>query len=201
MAYQPVPGVAKVSMEYTYQAAPTINTFHYEFAGVIDATELETLANIHATWDLNYNALRRSIISVLDRVVCTDLSTATGAVFELALTPPQAGANAAEAMPAQVAACTTLITAKRGRSYRGRIYWGSTTETVISASHLATGLVEDYDEAYEQLHGDCIAASWIPVVVSRYENNVLRPIGLATPIIGWRTSNVVRTQRRRLPDV
>lgn len=186
-------------MEYLSGLQTIVNTYHYEYAGVIDLTALEALANVYEAWENSHNKAKRWSGATWKRVVVTDLSTISSPGFELSPATPVAGTQAAEPIANSVAVVTTLRTAKRGRSYRGRIYWGMLTELTVTGDGVNATEAAEYDSNLSSLYGAASAESFNAVVVSRTVGGVLRPIGEPNAITGTATSTIVASQRRRLP--
>jgi hypothetical protein len=102
-----------------------------------------------------------------------------------------AGAEAAEALPSEVALCMTLRTALRGRSHRGRIYLGGFTEAlnttggIVAAADL-TGITLQM----EGFRADLSTVSWQWVVASYL-------LSTSSPVISITSNNKWDVQRGR----
>lgn len=114
-------------------------------------------------------------------------------VAEYALPAPVTG-SADASSPPQVAAVTSLLTGRPGRSYRGRMYWphlyGALTDGQLGptdAQNLATQMATFLGDAGEAAGTDF---AMVPVVYS----TVLGTVSFVTTV---RVDTVLDTQRRR----
>ncbi len=101
------------------------------------------------------------------------------------------GTSAAEALPAGAAIVFTLRTAKRGRSYRGRCYWGGMSETVSAAgaqpaAAVITGFVAQWNGLIAALVG-----TGVSLVVASYRHSTADDVTTVTSFGIW------DSQRRR----
>jgi hypothetical protein len=104
------------------------------------------------------------------------------------------GANAgSQPLPAQVALVTTLRTAKRGRSFRGRIYAFGFTEATNQADGTAEAIVaQNLSDRWDALNADLQAnATPSEIVVAS------RKLASVEPVIVFDTNRAWDTQRRR----
>lgn len=112
---------------------------------------------------------------------------------------PTAGTSGGERVPRNAAAVLTLRTNKRGRSFRGRMYYGGFTESEIDGGPIS----DDMKVALLNFAG-CVliesgAIGWIFSVRSGVQNKQKLGTAVLTPItLAEVRSNIVGTQRRRL---
>lgn len=110
---------------------------------------------------------------------------------------PQAGLQAGDVLPRQVAGITTFRTAKAGRAFRGRIYYPFMPEPQNQAGGIP-------DPTFVELL-DAVANEWddVQTVVGIGGTATLNPViyhrstGMTDDIIGRQTRFVWATQRRR----
>jgi hypothetical protein len=99
-------------------------------------------------------------------------------------------------LPLQSALVYTLVTARPGRSYRGRMYWPVLTQAIPADGKLPTTSITlaaralSFVQMLETLSQEAPLATMAPVVVSKAQNVV-------TEVTAVRVGNVVDTQRRR----
>lgn len=102
-------------------------------------------------------------------------------------------------MPLNVARVVSLRTAKRGRSYRGRVYLSGTPDTVIEtmntidATH-AANLVSGFNALATLLDGH----GFDVVVASKQHNGVETNPAEVNEVIAFAVDVLVDSQRRRL---
>jgi len=198
MAFQPVPNVALCRVEGVVDSQLTINTLHFEISGGgINAVNLGDLATAVDTWasgqlapllsdDWTYNATQAFDLTTFDGVV-SGSSTVT------------IGGTSGEANPNNVAACVSLRTAQRGRSFRGRNFVPAIPGSVVTLNTLDAGWVSNLLTAYNALVGaGTFIAGWQFGIVSRKTGGVLRTNGLFIPVTyATMVNNKVRSMRSR----
>lgn len=143
----------------------------------------------------------------ITQVQVVDVVPGTGATYSTTPTPTIAGDDAAASdyLPQQCALVTTLYTALKGRSYRGRVYhvgyrearqasgvWDATAKNPLDT--WCTNMLARYGSA-----GTSTDYQW--VVISRYLDHVKRATPVGTVINSFATRTTVYTQRRRVTGV
>lgn len=106
-----------------------------------------------------------------------------------------AGVNAGAVLPGSVAYAITLRTGQRGRSFRGRCYWGPFTTNFVAATGrtsntFATAVATQWNNFLTNLTG-----SGVSLVVASYS------LALATDVASCSTDTRLDSQRRRLGRV
>jgi hypothetical protein len=107
-----------------------------------------------------------------------------------------------DASPVQFGPLISWRTAYRGRSYRGRTFWGPIAKDDMEETFVTNALNADLDDwafAMLTMMGGGFASETSPLfsVVSRQHDLVPEPIGRAAPIIGYKPIRLMATQRRR----
>lgn len=198
MPFIPVPDVAQVRLEGVVDGQITINDLYFQISGGgINAAGLANLAtNIADWWSLNIIGLLSQDWSST-RVSAIDLTTATGPTGESAHV--EAGGEASEAAPNNVAMCVSFRTAQRGRSGRGRNYVPGIPNSKITLNTLDSGFVTLIVAGYQAMVGaGTFLPGWQWGVVSRFSGGLPRSSGLFIPIVSATvTSNTVRSMRSR----
>ncbi len=198
MPFQPAPNIAQVQIVGSVDGCVTINNLFFEISGGgITDVNLLGLALTVSNWAGSQLAPSLSEDWSLQRVIATDLTTATGPRVEVPNILP--GGVAGEAAPNNVAACVSFRTAARGRSYRGRNYVPGIPNSVITLNAMGPTFIADLTSAYSQMIGPGVfLPGWEWGVLSRYEAGVPRAAGILTPIItATVTSGYVRSMRSR----
>lgn len=199
MAFIPVPGVVLAELVFNQLGSITENTLYFHSAEGWDVDGMVDLAEqLKNWWTTRLRPGVPNSIS-LTAVKVTDLSSqnAPGIIDVNGL--PLAGQSVSEALPNNVTAAISFVTALRGRSYRGRNYVIGMVDAMISGNTINPANVTLFQNAYAALATDIISNAAVHVVVSRYNNNAPRVTGVATPVTGYTMENVVDSQRRRLP--
>jgi hypothetical protein len=143
------------------------------------------------------------------RVVGTMLDVADGLIYISTTGLPLTGALTAQPMPNNVAACISIRTAQRGRSFRGRNFVAGLTRDTVTNSEFTPAVAPLLEGIYNGLRVCASEAGWHQSVVSRYHGFTLvagkkvptpRTVGIATPATNAiMVDSVVDSQRRRLP--
>lgn len=198
MPFQAVPNVALVTVNGRVDGQETINDHHFEITGgSITSINLAELVAAMAAWAIGTLAPLLSDDWALERLVGVDLTTATGPRRETSA--PQVGGVSGEANPNNVAACVSLRTDGRGRSFRGRNYVPGIPGSVVTLNTLDSGFIASLTTAYFDLVGPgTFLAGWQYVIVSRITAGAPRAEGLAIPVTDiTMVGNSVRSMRSR----
>lgn len=204
VALPPVSGVAKIVVK---QTLGTVNVFNVLHAQTNDnhpgtASELLNLATaVRTAWVTNVLPLQNAVLSLTD-VVCTDLSSDTGA--EATVTGLTAGGNQGIATPANCAICWSW---RIGRRYRGghpRTYIGglSTTDTAGPNTIVAARITAHQAAAVALRSAINSAATsngaWQLVVVHYRRAKQVLPVPLVSTVNAVTVDSRLDSQRRRL---
>lgn len=199
MAFIPIPN--GLTLCFDFESASQKWQFCFTLrksAGAPDLTDLQSVATIGKNW-VNNN-LKGIIDSTTTSkyVRATDM-TAQGAPQHIEPTNYVGTGGASNPLPLNVALCCSARTAKRGRSYRGRIYLsglpvdfqdgvntGSATLLTNMAGHLT-----DLQSALD-------TAGFDMVVPTRQHNGAVVSPAEVNEIIGWVIDSNFDSQRRRL---
>lgn len=200
MPFIPVDGICQAELVCSLDTQVIQNVLHFEAAAGLNPTNMGELgAHLVAWWNTNIKPNVPTSQS-LTQIKLVDLTTEIAPVVIYATGLPSAGSNASPALPNNCALVITKRTALRGRSYRGRFYFGALNEASVTANTVSVGLSGGLVTALNLLNNFTTATEeWFAVVVSRYTNNLPRPGGIATRITSHDTDSVVDSQRRRLP--
>lgn len=200
MAFIAVPDTAMIELVYWYDNSAMENVFYYSGLNVDDAGVLQGLAeNAYDMWYATFRHYQASSLFLIE-VKATDLTQESGAVYEHILSGLNFGERPDQGLPSNCAALCSIKTAKRGKSYRGRVYIPGITEDQCSGSTLAAGLVTAFNGYFG--NWDFLDVDGEPYglqVVSRYHDKAPRTVGVHTDAVGWACKGTIASQRRRLP--
>lgn len=103
--------------------------------------------------------------------------------------------------PVQLSPILTLYTALRGRSYRGRTYWGQIRVQDLDGSNLSSGMwnaLDDWADAmYNTFSFPLFTTDPTLCIVSRRHNGLPEPIGRYAPVSHITRKRYLALQRRR----
>jgi hypothetical protein len=193
MPFQPVTnaGQAAVTMT-TWDNQEVVNVFGFSLTVTLTQTVTDSIAGALSPL---YDALVPYMFNAnhIAQPVVTDLRTEGGPQFTSAnVNWPKSGTSGADPLPGQNAALVTWKTATRGKSFRGRSYFGGLTENAITSGVLATGLEGALLTAATTFTGLATFG-----VISRQHNGALRTNGILTLFNQAVVHSHIATQRRR----
>lgn len=200
MAFIPLPGGIKVTMELALNNEPIVYVFHVAYANPIVSANLAFLTDlVRDWWNLEFRQNFTTTIA-LERVVALDVSEEDGLVDVLDVSPPIAGTIASTAAPNNVATVVTKLTGFSGRSFRGRVYLAGIAQAEVVdnfiGNTLAAAILVDMQSLATQLQTN----DYDFIVASYRANNAPRVTAVGTPITAFAMDTRIDTQRRRLPD-
>jgi len=199
MSFQAVPQTIRVEPVFTYDGQFVTNITHYRNEVPVDAAELLAFA---AAWVADWTTLIRpnqptNVILTAVRVTSLDTEFAPGIEYSAGL--PVAGSATGVGLPNNVTVAVRLLTALRGRSYRGRTFHIGVRNTDVSNNLITTLFASNLTTGYNGMRSISTTQEYLQVVVSRYEGGVLRPEGISTVVNAVQVERVIDSQRRRLP--
>lgn len=200
MAFIPVPDTAMVELVYNFYSFKMENVFYYSGLAVDDPATLEGLcADALTQWYATFRIWQHSQLSLF-QIKATDLTSESGPTAVLTPTTGNVGTATGDALPFNVALLLSVHTAKRGKSYRGRLYIPGMCEPRCVASTFDSELVDAMQAAFSYWdYLDVNGEPYAMQIVSRYHNGAPRTLGVHTDVSGWTAQPIVASQRRRLP--
>ena len=202
MPFQPATEIAEVEIRMVLQGVPVENVLHFvSLTGFpYDAGTIQNLAqSALANWTTHVLPVQSTALS-LNSVLAKDLSAEIAPMFEAFPLVPVTGSLTGPALPNQSALVLTKRSGLTGRSARGRLYHCGFTEDQIGGNFV----LDAYADAVNNAYADFVQAMGDDdhqmVILSRWQDGVLRPDGQAFNMIsiGLR-NNRVDSQRRRMP--
>jgi len=200
MPFVPIPNAAQLEFIYSWDGQIVENVLTYKIGIAVDATNLQVLTTAAiAWWGANLKPLQSSSVALLT-VKATDLSSQIGPVIEDTTGLPIVGTGASSAVPNNVTVAVKLITANRGRSYRGRIFHIGLVNSTVVNNTVASATRTSLRNAWLAAQTLGTAPIWTLAVGSRYSGGAARTTGLATTVTDISINSIVDSQRRRLPE-
>lgn len=201
MPFQPVGNGAEVVVKGQLLGESVVTTF--PFLGTVDfnAGHIETLADVvKDAWELHCLPQLPGAYASRE-VVARGLRSPNDFEHTAPWVLGGTGLLTSAAMPNNVSICLTRKTAQRGRSYRGRIFWPGLVEQDVTDNRVNVGRADAILDAIRNFWADVSTFGvFAMAVITRWENNALRPVAIANPITSWSmTDTVVDSMRRRLP--
>lgn len=199
MQFIPVPNTASVEAIFDVFGQKVENVYHVSQSSPFTETALAQAASAFVDWyGLHGKTLTGGYCS-LAKIVAKDLTSADGPAIEYNTGLPIAGtAPAAQAAPLNVTCAVSFGTAKRGRSYRGRIYQIGLNVSQYNENQITGGMQSALITAYAALVAAFHTAGFDMCVVSRFANKAPRAQGVHTTITSVNVDVNLDSQRRRL---
>lgn len=200
MTFIPTPNCARFSIVQSFVGVPIINTIWVLKTSQFTSTDLfDTCALLEEWWKAHVLVYQSSNLTLTEiNGLAQDSDTAPS--FSLPVSTANTGGDSTHpTLAAQVAACLTFYTVNRGRTARGRIYFGAGTSNWLADPHTITSaMVNDFQIAGTELASDLAAAGLTHVVVSHVHNKTPRSSGLAQQVTSYVCHNRLDTMRRRV---
>lgn len=190
----------KIVLEFDLNGEIVINVYHATSTDPITGIKLLTIAQIMVSWWIDTQSDSFSQDLTLLSVETTDISIENGERVTLPASPFTPGAVLVEATPNNVAQVVTFLTAKTGRSFRGRSYLCGIDKDSVTDNEISLTATAVLAANFAQLRTDLDVEGVTLSVASFYHNLLPRVEGVATPIDSFRINQRVDTQRRRLPS-
>lgn len=200
MPFVPFNNTIKAELIFTWQGQRVENV-HYFLVDETpnEATAISLAEGLKDWWQVYgkfYSTTEVSLVLIRSTIMETENSPG----IEYAVGLPIAGTEAGASLPNNVTIAVKWTTGYRGRSYRGRTYHIGLPESAVTGNTLAANWVTNMLVAYGELMSIPVdVGPAIKAIASSYHNNVLRTVGVVTPVIGVQVDNTVDSQRRRLP--
>lgn len=196
------PKTAEITIEGYLNGEVAINKVYVECTGGVDATKLEELAGITATWMADDFLPGTGISYISNRIIAKDISVADGAVFINVDNQGDPG-ELANPVPNNVTFAIHRNTGFSGKKAKSRVYWAglvqahlaSPTEIVEATANALVNVWDTLRTALEAGTGDTYTYGY----VSRFLNGVERSPWLFVPVVGHSYTDLhLDSARRRL---
>lgn len=199
MSFIPTAGAVRTDMQFSCAGQQVHNIFWFSRDAAWTQAEREALNTaLAAWWNVSGKQNFASAIA-LTQITTVNQDANNAPSSTLIVSPAVAGTNVAAAAANNVSLCTTLRTALRGRSYRGRTYFGGISSlSVQDAITFTTQTLTNFVTMMTALQTAVTALGAVWVVVSKWINKVPRAQGLKTPITAISADQYIDSQRRRL---
>lgn len=184
MPFQSVPNTASIAIQWSINSALCVNVLHAERSGGYNETQLQDLADlVDAFMDTDWLPTATSQ-HVYDQVTVRGLENEND--FEVVSnTNAGAGGETAAIFPNNVTKAIKLTSGLTGRSARGRSYFPTMNTAYLTSNEnfLTSPAADLMVDILTDLLADITAGGWVPVIVSRVLEGVLRDPAVTFPII------------------
>lgn len=200
MGFIPAPNTMKAETRFTYHSQQVENVMYFRKEGAIELADFSVVGNnIVDSWNTHIKVMVSSELS-FDAIKFTDASSESGPTLYYTTGLPLVGSLAGAAcLPGNVTAVASLNTAKRGKSYHGRLYHVGITEAETIGNVLQSNMRASITAYLEEIMGNCHIEGYDLCVVSFYHNGAPRVTAEVTPVATIVVNGTLDSQRRRLP--
>lgn len=197
MPFIATPNGIKIELNAIQNGVPVVNVLHTKSNVPIDADLLASVTSTVSTWYFTNRALFHPSY-VLQNVTATDISVADGIQNIGVIVSGGAGTATGEPAAANAAVVASLRSARTGRSYRGRMYFGGLAQSSLdTAQNILPDAATVYATAVMNLVDALIGIGQVLSVLSLVANKVARVAGVLTEIISIIVDTKIDSQRRR----
>lgn len=196
MAFQPAPNIARLDLVWTSVPNPAwVNSLYFEMVdfehsdmdAALDA--IEPVVQNHNFFDfLGWDCQ-------LDRLEMFDIRTADGSFAAEQI--DKSGQFQGDFLPLGAAMVVTLNTAKRGRSYRGRVFLSGLGENVWAGTGFTAEAISRGAGFIQAIAGAAEGVGWAHVVLSRQNGGQLRLEALGEPVTRYEVRRAQAGSMRR----
>jgi len=174
-------------------------TFGVHKGSAFSGTDLSDIADIFQNWwntDISVSVTNQL---AMNAIKVTDLTTPSSPTFTLSPVTPGTGTVTSGPVNDNAALVVTCKTANRGRSFRGRNYWGGLPAGALTNStEWSVGTVTAWSGFYPDLANALGVAGFEHVILSRFNAGVRRSVGVFTRVVDYQAKRPIGTQRRRV---
>lgn len=201
MPFVPAPSTVQVEMRYTWAGQEVENVTYWSSPALWTVGRANALAAIMISkWETNVQGLLAANLS-LDEIYITDLSSDSGFAVSYTTGLPLTGEAGTASLPNNCSIALAFVTAKRGRSYRGRNYLLGLVEGQVTDNAVHSAFQDAWIAFFSAVEGDAAELTMIQVICSRIHDGEERAEADVTPVINRVfKDNTVDSQRRRLPS-
>lgn len=200
MAFQSVPNVAEAIVRMSVAGSTIINTFYGSRVAGYTLGDINDLAIAVDAWVGGSYLLNLSSDLGYIETVVTGLENEND--FQVS-NSTNAGVGAVPSGPTtnSVAFCVTRRSALTGRSARGRVYVPiNQAQLQADKNYMNAASAQAIEDSLNAVRAAMLAAGWIEVIVSRFSNKAVRPLGVAFGVEEYTYRNLrVDSQRGRMP--
>jgi hypothetical protein len=198
LMFIPCPDTALAVVNYTVSTWQWSNTYWFTKPNFTGLDLLALAEVVDGVVDFSYKPILQNAHAYVESTAY-DMRTETGEAITVNDSAGQGANNNGESLGPGMCVVLTLYTNARGRSGRGRHYWGGAGEGDYASNFFSQTYANAVKAAYDAMVGAALSIGWVSSVVQRYENKVALEAGVPREI----TSTVVRSlapgfQRRRV---
>lgn len=201
MRLPPVANVAQIELRWIQMGENTENVLHVSSPGPFSQDNLVQLGNLFIVWVGSFltNLLPGS--TRLQEVHVRDLSTADGMFYAQQPSQDMHG-NSGAGAPNNVTLAVKKLTARSGRSGRGRLFVpGIPLQNIEpNSSRVGISYIQAMDGAMSALTTALDVAGEKLVLVSYFHLKAVRAVPLVEEIVTFAVNPVLDSQRCRLPE-
>lgn len=191
-------GGVRCAVRYTCEGHNIVNTLWFHKLGDFAASDGEALANELDIWAAGNIMPQMASTVVYQEVTVYDMRSTDSWVVINDDNTGAVGTNVGNVLPLNSAMTVTFLTARRGRSYRGRNYVSGLVEGAATGTQFTVLDTAAVELAYDYLLGtDLTSLGWHWSVASSVQNGVVLEAGILTHVTGIRANRTIYKAGRR----
>lgn len=183
---------ARVEMIYNEGTQERANVFHVEVTGAADP-DLAAIADAFDGHDAAYGTALRTPITLLNRIVVTNISTSLQSQYTKPITPPRPGTATGNSSPGNVTSTVSWRSLFVGRQFRGRTYMVETPIDQVTPSETINGARASALATWASNLLGALSALGHVLKIASFTHNAA--YGVVSAVI----ETILDSQRRRLP--
>lgn len=185
MPFQPVPQTIGIEVRGTVRGIPVENTFYAQYVIEPDQDELDEFSTaLVEGWQelaLPVMSVDYTLREVYVRLLNAEIALQSTALCEASCAGEIAGAS----LPNLNSIAIARRSGFTGRSARGRIFWPVLAASQVSGNFITSSMRSAVIVVVEGIDTVITTSGYVPVIVSRYHNNLTRAEGVTLPIAQW----------------
>lgn len=192
MSFIPFENTVRCAVRYTCEGKNLVNTLWFHKLGGFIESDAAALADELDGWAAGYIMPQMATTVVYQEVTVYDMRTPDSFVIINDDNTGAPGTNVGNVLPLNAAMTVTFITARRGRSYRGRNYVSGLVEGAATGTLFTVLDTTAVENAYQELRStDITSLGWAHCVASAYQNGVPLLAGVTTHVTDVRGNRVI----------
>lgn len=202
MPFVPFESAVRTAVRWSCEGQNIVNTLWFRHLAEFDMPEGAILADRLNDWANGFLRPQLASTVIFEDVTVYDMRSEDSWVIVDDQNQGSAGTNVGNVLPLNAAMTVTLITARRGRSYRGRNYVSGLVENAASGTLFTVIDTTAVGNAYEELlSSDFTSEGWTLVVASRQPGTPPTILGVTTPVTQIRANRPIRRMGSRTNPV
>lgn len=200
--FVPVANCVEIAIKYVEWGQIQYNKIHVGTTGAVTSDDLVNMCSVVKDWLAATWATVVGNDCSATEIAAVDMSEPDGIYHVLPLIPVISGPYGVACAVSNATACVTMLTGRRGRSYRGRFFLAGMRQAYITGGAISVGAATAIAAALGVLDGMFWSdhPEWEGiVVVSKRTGGAWRGAGIKNKVTSYVCNPFIASQKRRLP--